>query len=78
MTIGDIKKMIINTAIVNEENPQEIQMKCRKCGKHFWVQIGTVAMNERRHRPTPCSECRGKMVASKADGVFANTLFGNN
>ena len=63
MKIGDIKRLILKTAIVNEENDQEIMMLCKKCGKHFWVQLGTVAMNESHHRSTPCSACRGRMVA---------------
>lgn len=62
MKIGDIKRLILKTAIVNEENDQEIMMLCKKCGKHFWVQLGTVAMNERHHRQTKCSACRGGMV----------------
>lgn len=60
--IGDIKKLILKTAIINEGNPQEIMMKCKKCGKSFWVQLGIVAMNEKHGRVTGCSACRGRMV----------------
>jgi hypothetical protein len=42
--IGKIRALILKTAIVNPLNDQEIQMQCRKCGKHSWVQVGTVAM----------------------------------
>jgi Zn finger protein HypA/HybF involved in hydrogenase expression len=60
--IGKIRALILKTAIVNPLNDQEIQMQCRKCGKHSWVQVGTVAMNEKHHRATPCSACRGRMI----------------
>jgi len=59
--IGDIKKLILKTAIINEDNPQEIMMKCKKCGKSFWVHLGIVAMNEKHGRVTGCSACKGRM-----------------
>jgi len=35
----------------------EIRMKCKWCGKTFWVDAGTVAEKWRNHKMCSCSAC---------------------
>lgn len=65
MTLKEVELQLQKMAYVNPENDREIRMRCQVCGKEFWVQIGLVMYNEKYHKPTKCSACKGKMSVVK-------------
>lgn len=60
--LSKFKSWLLKNCILNDKNDQEIMMRCQRCGKHFWVQVGLVAWNEKHKRLTKCSSCTGKMI----------------
>lgn len=60
--VGEFRSLLLNNCVTNDMNGKEIKMRCTDCGKHFWVQVLTVAWNEKHGRITKCSACSGKML----------------
>lgn len=66
MTLKEYEEQLLKScAYTNPENNREIRMRCLSCGKRFWVQVGLVAYNEKYHKITECSACKGKMTIIK-------------